>query len=176
MGKRALIGVAIAAGAFGFALHAYSESDIKLFVNGKSTETSVELINDTSYIPLRAVSEMLGAQVSWDDGTRSISITGPFPTDEKEEYSDGNIKFYHVKTKQTELGWEITADIANADGHAYKAINFTAVFTDDKHAILGRASGTVYHLDSGQTKNVQFVTSDDVSGYSSIQFQKDFSY
>lgn len=50
-------------------------SDVKVYVNGKRVEEDVILSNDRTYIPLRAVSEALGAQVSWDGTSRSAMIT-----------------------------------------------------------------------------------------------------
>lgn len=53
----------------------YAASDIKLFVNGKQASAQVEIINGSSYVPLRAVAEMLGAEVNFDNTTRTITIT-----------------------------------------------------------------------------------------------------
>lgn len=54
---------------------AYAASDIKLLINGKTIDADVQVIDGTSYVPLRVVSESLGAQVNWDGDTRSVSIT-----------------------------------------------------------------------------------------------------
>ena len=54
---------------------AEASNDVKVYVNGKRVEEDVILSNDRTYIPLRAVSEALGAQVSWDGTSRSAMIT-----------------------------------------------------------------------------------------------------
>jgi len=38
-----------------------------VFVNGIKLESDAKLINDRIYVPLRAVSESMGAQVNWSD-------------------------------------------------------------------------------------------------------------
>lgn len=62
--------------AVSFAIGAYAASDIKLFINGKQIDTPVEIVDGSSYVPLRVVSESLGAEVKWDGDARTISITG----------------------------------------------------------------------------------------------------
>jgi|GEM_PF-3644258 len=58
----------------GVGIGAYAASDIRLFVHGQQIDADVQMINGSSYVPLRVVSEALGAQVNWDEGTRTISI------------------------------------------------------------------------------------------------------
>ncbi len=52
-----------------------AQTDIRVYVNGRRVEHDVILRNDTTYIPLRAVSEALGAEVVWDGETSSAHIT-----------------------------------------------------------------------------------------------------
>jgi hypothetical protein len=59
-----------------FSVGVYAATDIKLIVNGKASAADVQIIEGSSYVPLRAVADMLGADVKWDDGTRTITITG----------------------------------------------------------------------------------------------------
>lgn len=54
---------------------AFAASDVRVYVNGKRLEEDVILHNDRTYIPLRAVGESMGAQVKWDDASRSAYIT-----------------------------------------------------------------------------------------------------
>ncbi|WP_171689988.1 stalk domain-containing protein [Paenibacillus germinis] len=56
------------------AVGAYAASDIKLFVNGKKTTASIEIIDGSSYVPLRVVAEALGQEVKWDENKREIHI------------------------------------------------------------------------------------------------------
>ncbi|MEC0229303.1 stalk domain-containing protein [Paenibacillus alba] len=67
LGLSGIIAVSVAVGA-------YAASDIKLFVNGKKTEASVEIIDGSSYVPLKVVAEALGQEVRWDESKREIHI------------------------------------------------------------------------------------------------------
>lgn len=75
-GRSVILGLSIAAltlGGFGAGVYAYSQ--IKLVVNGKNISTPIEVMDGTSYVPLRAVSEALGAQVTWDEHTQTVEIS-----------------------------------------------------------------------------------------------------
>ena len=50
-------------------------SNVKVYVNGMRVNEDVILSNNRTYIPLRAVSEALGADVSWDDNTQSAFVS-----------------------------------------------------------------------------------------------------
>jgi hypothetical protein len=59
-----------------------SFADIRIFVDGKQIDprdaggASVEpfIINGTTYLPVRAVAEALGMEVSWDNASKSVRI------------------------------------------------------------------------------------------------------
>ncbi|MFD3258156.1 stalk domain-containing protein [Paenibacillus lentus] len=57
-----------------FAAGAHGAGKLKLIVNGKAATAEVKTINNTTYVPLRAVSEMLGATVSYDSASSTITI------------------------------------------------------------------------------------------------------
>lgn len=57
------------------AVGAYAASDIKLFINGKLINSDLQIVDGSSYVPLRVVSESLGADVKWDGTKREISIS-----------------------------------------------------------------------------------------------------
>lgn len=52
-----------------------AQSDIRVYVNNMRLSDDVILSNDRTYVPLRAVSESLGANVVWDDASRTVNIT-----------------------------------------------------------------------------------------------------
>lgn len=52
-----------------------AQSDVKVYVNGMRLNESTLLVNDRTYVPLRAVGETMGASVEWDDATQSAYIT-----------------------------------------------------------------------------------------------------
>ncbi|SHH68590.1 Copper amine oxidase N-terminal domain-containing protein [Caloranaerobacter azorensis DSM 13643] len=47
---------------------------VNLQVNGKNVQADNILYNGTTYAPVRAVAEMLGKEVKWDETTKTISI------------------------------------------------------------------------------------------------------
>ena len=49
----------------------------KIFVDGWEREFDMPIvtINDRTYVPLREVSEKLGMNVEWDEGTQTVVIT-----------------------------------------------------------------------------------------------------
>lgn len=74
MKKIVLITVALL---MAFAAGTVASSGVNLIVNGnKITNVEAKVENGTTYVPLRAVSEMLGAKVHWDGTTRTVTITG----------------------------------------------------------------------------------------------------
>ena len=52
----------------------FADSNVNIFINKTPLRTTGFIQNDTTYIPLRAVGEALGATVSWDGDTRSVYI------------------------------------------------------------------------------------------------------
>jgi hypothetical protein len=57
----------------------YAAGDIKLFINGKAINADIQVVNGSSYVPLRVVTEELGGVVKWDGDARTISITSGTP-------------------------------------------------------------------------------------------------
>lgn len=53
----------------------YAGGNVIIFTNNVPLSAEGILINDTTYVPLRAVSEALGARVAWNADTSSVSIT-----------------------------------------------------------------------------------------------------
>lgn len=51
-----------------------SAADASVYVNGQKLDSDAYIIDDRVYVPLRAVSESLGAEVSWDNATRSAIV------------------------------------------------------------------------------------------------------
>lgn len=50
-------------------------SDMRVYVNGNRLDSEIIVSNDRIYVPLRAVSEGFGANVLWNDSTRTADIS-----------------------------------------------------------------------------------------------------
>jgi len=51
------------------------QDKIKVLINGKEIGTEAKMIENKVYLPARAVSEALGANVEWDGKNRTVSVT-----------------------------------------------------------------------------------------------------
>lgn len=72
-------------------------------VNGKAAEPFI--YSDTTYVPIRAVSELLGNSVSWDEETKSIYISDKenfFPDNVFEDNNDSNYLYTGFLKKMNE--------------------------------------------------------------------------
>lgn len=58
------------------AVGAFAATDIKLLINGKQVNADIQIVDGLSYVPLRVISESLGADVIWDGDSRTITING----------------------------------------------------------------------------------------------------
>lgn len=83
-------------------------NNIKIFVDGKQVTTNAEpfTYNGTTYLPVRAVSQALGKEVSWDAATKTVYI-GQKPTSttttpatstnsEKQVYNSNGLKIVYT--------------------------------------------------------------------------------
>lgn len=95
--KRFLLAIVFALVTFIPQSHA---GDIKIFVNGREVQSEVPPVinNGTTLVPIRMVSEALGAKVNWEPDTGSIFISGQTAVALRL-----NSKWASVDGKQTEL-------------------------------------------------------------------------
>jgi hypothetical protein len=170
-------------------LGVYAATDIKLWINGNLIDTDMQIVNGSSYVPLRVVSDSLGADVQWDENERTISITSkvevtptptPTPTPNvpifpKDAYEIEHLVFFNLTANKVANTWEITVDVVNNGKIDIKAVTFSAVFYDNNGKRIGRAQGGITDLRVSETKTVSFVTSNDLTGYSVIRYQIDSS-
>ncbi|HHV46092.1 MAG TPA: copper amine oxidase N-terminal domain-containing protein [Tissierellia bacterium] len=64
-------------------------NSVNITVNGKKVEADNTLYNGTTYVPLRAVAEMLGKEVGWDQAIRTASINDKATVNNKETGNKG---------------------------------------------------------------------------------------
>jgi|GEM_PF-3666921 len=70
---------------------AIADAPVNVIVNGKVLNTPGLIINDRTYVPLRAVSEGLGAQVDWD-GSQAIVTSVKEPNISGDSVSVNEVK------------------------------------------------------------------------------------
>ncbi len=82
MMKKMLAALAAAVLTAGIGVTATAAEEVRVVVDGDElvTDQSAVVVNDRTLLPVRAVAEAVGAEVSWDDGTETATIT----TDEAE--------------------------------------------------------------------------------------------
>jgi hypothetical protein len=73
MKKGFIIGLLASTTLFSTAI-AFADSENHIVVNGNEINAEVQMINSHVYIPLRTISESLGATVGWDDQSRTATI------------------------------------------------------------------------------------------------------
>jgi hypothetical protein len=175
----------------------YAATDIKLWINGNLIDTDIQIINGSSYVPLRVVSDSLGADVQWDENNRTISISSkvevtptptptPTPTSTptpttvvtpnvtifpRDAYEIDHLVFFNVIANKAETTWIITVDVSNNGKTNFKSIAFSANFYDGSGKRIGKAIGVIDGFSVSETKTVLLVTSDDLTDYSSIRYQ-----
>ena len=90
---------------------------INIIVNGQSVAADNFLYNNTTYIPLRAVAELLGAEVAWDGNTMTAIIKMPVATVSNDSYT---LPLHlYSNDRKTYLG-KLVTDEMDPDGLWYK--------------------------------------------------------
>ncbi|HEX9060907.1 MAG TPA: copper amine oxidase N-terminal domain-containing protein [Clostridia bacterium] len=95
-------------------------NDVKLKVNGKKVEADNFLYNGTTYVPLRAVANMLNKEVTWDGGSKTVGI-------------DDKVIQNPAKDSNTNNQLEIESiKIGSKDVKLYEDINFIVKIINPK--------------------------------------------
>jgi hypothetical protein len=148
----------------------YAATDIKLFVNGKLSPVEVQIIDGSSYVPLRAVAEMLGADVKWDGDARTITITSK---DAKKEVATTPPKSFTVNVNMQSGPIKmniskVTLDPAYSKGEYYSKVaavvlDVTVENTSTDKVSWHPAQGTIV-LNTKEQIDGDLFNSDDVGG------------
>lgn len=111
---------------------ALANSNIKVLVNGKNIGEIGEVLNDTTYIPLRRVAETLQAIVFYDNATKTASIYKP--NVHMFVYQDDNSLFGLVE-KGANKKFKIAAQADNVKFNV-SSIRFTITDPNNKETVL----------------------------------------
>lgn len=173
-----------------FTTGALAASNYKLVVNGQVAQgVEIKVINGVTYLPLRAVGDLLNVPVSYDGTTKTITVgssstsattstssnssTSSATSATDNVYRVGNISFINVQTKKSDYGWDIDCEIRNNDTKDYSYISYTATYYNAAGTRIGTAVGNVADLEKAETKTVSLFTGDDLTGWTKIKFQID---
>ncbi|OWR32694.1 hypothetical protein CDO73_03585 [Saccharibacillus sp. O23] len=105
--KFMIAGAAVALVVSSFSAGTYASGKLKLIVNGQTASADVQIIKGTTYVPLRAVSEMLGASVNYDNSAETIMINSsgsPAPSSTPNTGSTGTATSKNSRTNPAALG------------------------------------------------------------------------
>lgn len=58
-------------------VEAYLRPDFRIVVDGRTTGMTPLIYEGSSYVPFKALGELLGADVSWDESTKTIKVNRP---------------------------------------------------------------------------------------------------
>ncbi|MEC1780082.1 copper amine oxidase N-terminal domain-containing protein [Schinkia azotoformans] len=163
-----------------FSLGAFAQSKVNIMFNGKIIDTQAKLIDGITYVPLRVISQMFGANVGWDDTTSTVKITSgtnqsnntgtpkPLPTqpvkEEMKVYNLGEtITFKDVQIKINSVKEDNEFyEFVPSDGEVFKIINMSIkVDKQPTDSLNWYTNHFVSHaiLDTGQ-RIVQLFTND----------------
>ena len=103
-----------------FGTKAYAAGEISIYVNGNYLETDVApiIVNDRTFVPLRAIFEALGTEVDWDETTSTVTASKEGLV-VKTTIGDSNIYVNGLKT---------TMDVASVivDGRTLVPVRFVS--------------------------------------------------
>lgn len=126
---------------------------VKLFIDGKETNTSVPaiVIDGTTLVPLRVISESLGQEITWDGKSQSVFVG------EKPEYEvtqQEGLLLSGIEIEPTFYGSvAITGQVKNVSGRDLNNwIDITVNLTDKNGKTVNTGKGTVVPLDKGESK------------------------
>ncbi|MFZ5351107.1 MAG: stalk domain-containing protein [Bacillota bacterium] len=145
---------------------------IRITVNGSPVTSDNFLYNNTTYVPLKSVAQMLGVQVGWDQNTKTALLTSNTGNDYVDIKISTLVSPYNVKINLSELG------ISTEQIEGYKLeqnnvmINKDIAFKDGYVTILGKYSDVAghsidlnssytlkLHTSSGSKYKLSFITS-----------------
>jgi hypothetical protein len=139
--------------------------DIKLIVNGEAIDTpvvSVVTVENpgymTNYVPARALSEALGATVTWDGKARTISVS----TDEPVTASSVPTQSSVTVTTPKETKYKIPFPIYATDEFGVNAYN---IYNSNQYA--------VFTLEVSDALKAKGLIMNNAADYNSLQIVKD---
>ena len=122
------------------------QAPFKVLVNGKefTSDPPAMVINDRTYLPLRAIGDALGVPVNWNEELRQAEVgTSPQAEEPKDENNDIELKTGEILTKKTDVTYKENPAILNLgyilkkDAYQVKTSNGYIVYCYDVSDEIG---------------------------------------
>ena len=154
-------------------------NNIKIVVDGKAVNTSAEpfIYNGVTYLPVRAVGEALGKEVSWDSSTNTIYLGDVPKTENSQQDNNAQKDTFVVSNVKREymsgIGmYKVFGEITNNYDKYYDFVGFSLNFYNGDN-LLSTGSGIVNNIGAGETKTFELYVMSDISSATKYKLQID---
>lgn len=145
-------------------------ADVRVYVNGVRIDEETILTDGRTYIPLRAVSEALGAEVGWDDASKSAFIT--FSEDDAVSKIVENVSPSVVAVIGNYISGSESSKFNNPTAHGTGVIyKSDGHILTNAHVVAGIMNLTVV-LANGESLPARVLYSDEVADLAVIKVDK----
>ncbi len=145
-------------------------ADVRVYVNGIRIDEETILSDGRTYIPLRAVSEALGAEVGWDDVSKSAFIT--FSEDDAVSKIVENVSPSVVAVIGNYVSGSESSKFNNPTAHGTGVIyKSDGHIVTNAHVVAGITNITVV-LANGESLPARILYSDEVADLAVIKVDK----
>ena len=153
--------------------------NIKIVVDGRTVNASAEpfIYNGVTYLPVRAVGEALGKEVSWDSSTNTIYLGDVPKTENSQQDNNAQKDTFVVSNVKREymsgIGmYKVFGEITNNYDKYYDFVGFSLNFYNGDN-LLSTGSGIVNNIGAGETKTFELYVMSDISSATKYKLQID---
>lgn len=166
---------------------AYIRPDISIVLDGQKQnlkddngrKVSPIVYNDTTYLPLRAISNAFGKTVDWNEASRTVTITTPQNGGQSQDSMKDNIiydKKYTTKYISLADMTKTEGHLTNNTGYNCKYVVIEATYYDRNGKELGTGTGFVTDLNNGSRTSFDVMASGDFSDAKTVVFTTKLCY
>ena len=153
--------------------------NIKIVVDGRTVNASAEpfIYNGVTYLPVRAVGETLGKEVSWDSSTNTIYLGDVPKTENSQQDNNAQKDTFVVSNVKREymsgIGmYKVFGEITNNYDKYYDFVGFSLNFYNGDN-LLSTGSGIVNNIGAGETKTFELYVMSDILSATKYKLQID---
>jgi hypothetical protein len=174
--KFGLLALVLCIAALSASIGAFAATKYALSFNGKKTALDVQVVKGDAYVSAKKLGELLGYKVVVDSKKSTVTITTPtsVPVLKAGEYQAKDFIISDVQAKSSTIGWSVTAEVKSLKAVKGAIISLSFFGSDGKR--VGKATGSISNTDKGNSTTVTFVTTDDLTGWTTLRPQVDMSY